>query len=152
MSDLSKGRDEKYGRIGDVHLAEVPDIDQCYPGIEPTEYNVLLAPAEMPKKIGSIIIADETRDQLAMAKQVGRIVAISPVAFNYERWPDGVTPPKLGDIVWFARYAGGLVDGVDGREYRIVKDKDIGAVIPPLDHQRLAKVKALGATNTAKAA
>jgi co-chaperonin GroES (HSP10) len=29
----------------------------------------------------------------------------------------------------FAKYAGGLIDGADQREYRVVKDKDIIAVL-----------------------
>lgn len=122
-------KDEKYGKIGDIQLAMVPKVDECRPGLAPTEYNVIVAPAVIPEKIGSIVLADTTKEQKGMAAQVGRIIAISPVAFNYERWPKGASPPKLGDIVWYARYAGGLFEGADGREYRILKDKDIGAVI-----------------------
>jgi co-chaperonin GroES (HSP10) len=61
--------------------------------------------------------------------QVGRIIAQSPLAYSYEKWPDETLKPQAGQLVWFARYAGAPFEGLDGREYRIVKDKDIGAVI-----------------------
>jgi co-chaperonin GroES (HSP10) len=118
------------GKIGDARLDLVPKLEECRPGLEPTEYNIVLAPAVMPERVGSILLSDQERERLGMAMQVGRIVAASPVAFNYERWPIDTYPPQVGDVVWFARYAGGVFEGRDGREYRIVKDKDIGAIIP----------------------
>ena len=121
---------EDYGRVGDVVLSDVPGLADCRPGLEPTEYNVVVIAAVMPEKVGSILIADETRERMGDGLQVGRVIAVSPIAFNYERWPEGASPPGVGDIVWFARYAGGTFTGVDGRQYRLVKDKDIGAIIP----------------------
>lgn len=67
-----------------------------------------------------------------MAMQLGRIIAMSPLAFGYERWPEDAKDekPKVGDIVWFARYGGALIEAAfDGEMYRLVKDKDIGAII-----------------------
>jgi hypothetical protein len=61
--------------------------------------------------------------------QVGRIVAQSPLAYSYEKWPDPSQKPQVGQVVWFARYAGKEFEGADGKMYRILKDKDIGAVI-----------------------
>lgn len=118
------------GSIGDIKLSQVPKLEDCNPGFEPTEYNIVIAPAVIEEKVGSIIMATETHDRLKDAAQLGRLVAVSPVAFNYERWPDGAGPPQVGDVVWFARFAGGTFDGVDGKTYRIVKDKDIAGVIP----------------------
>ncbi len=119
------------GSIAGVELEHVPDLALCHPGLLPTEYNVIIAPAVMPEKTkGNIILADETKDRQSGAMQVGRLVAASPIAFNYDQWPTGSLPPHSGEIVWFARYAGGEFVGADGRTYRIVKDKDIGAVIP----------------------
>lgn len=82
-----------------------------------------------------------------MAVQVGRIVAVSPLAFNFARWPENSIPPQVGDVVLFAKYAGGVFAGADGREYRLVKDKDITGVIPPIDEVKLALAKALSAEN-----
>lgn len=131
-----------WGKVGDIKLLDVPAVSECNPGIQPTEYNVILAPAVMPQRVGSILLADSTREQRADAVQVARIIAKSPIAFNYERWPDGTSPPEVGDIVWYARYAGGEIEGLDGRTYRIVKDKDIGAIfpVPPVDEWKLPNV------------
>lgn len=135
-----------FGKIGDIYLKTViPNMEDCYPGMEPTEYNLIIAPATPSKtvgKLGLIIIADETADQLGMAAQVGRIVAASPLAFNFANWGESY-PPQVGDVVWFAKFAGGVFEGVDGREYRLIKDKDITGVIPPIDNEKLQKIKAL---------
>lgn len=131
--------------IGDVHLKlEIPQLEACYPGFEPSEYNLIVAPGKPSKFVGKsklIMIADETQDQLAMAVQVGRIVDISPLAFNFAKWPADKNPPQVGDIVLFAKYAGGIFAGADGREYRLVKDKDITGIIPPIDEVKLAIAK-----------
>lgn len=122
-------------RIGQDRLDLVPDLAACDYWLEPTEYNVIVAPAEAPVtvgKMGLIIAADDTRENADLAIQIGRLVAASPVAFNYERWPKGTKPPQVGQVVWYARYAGTQYEGPDGRTYRMIKDKDIGAVVPPL--------------------
>jgi co-chaperonin GroES (HSP10) len=109
----------------------VPLLADCNPGFNPTEYNVLIAIAEMSEVTkGGIIKPDETRDRESGGMQVGRLVAKSPIAFNYDQWPTPEDAPQVGQVVWFARYAGGEVTCRDGRTYRIVKDKDIGGVIP----------------------
>jgi co-chaperonin GroES (HSP10) len=137
--------------IGDVHLKlEIPVLEACYPGFIPSEYNLIIAPGKPSKFVGKsklIMIADETQDQLAMAVQVGRVIDVSPLAFNFARWPDGSAPPQVGDVVLFAKYAGGVFAGADGREYRLVKDKDITGVIPAIDDVKLALAKALSENN-----
>jgi co-chaperonin GroES (HSP10) len=117
------------GKIGEARLDLVPQLDECRPGIQPVEYNVVVAPAKMPDKIGSLHIPDEFKDNQALAMQVGRIVSMSPLAFDYAKWPDDASKPSVGQIAWFARYAGKEFEGIDGKTYRILKDKDIGAVI-----------------------
>lgn len=126
---MAKNEIVSFGKIADINLSDVPSLTDCSPGMEPVEYNLLIIPANPPKKVGAIFIPDESRDRMGMAAQVGRIVAASPLAFSYDAWPEGSRKPQVGDVVWFARYAGGLFEGADGKEYRIIKDKDIGAVI-----------------------
>ena len=136
MSNSPKPKREvpNLGKIGDARLDLVPLVEDCRPGLNPVEYNCIISLAVMPEKIGSLFLPDINRDQLGLAMQVGRLVAASPLAFSYELWPEGSHKPAVGDIVWFARYAGGEFEGLDGKTYRIVKDKDIGAVIePPVD-------------------
>jgi co-chaperonin GroES (HSP10) len=117
--------------IGDVALPLIPALEDCDPGLKPVEYNVLVAPAREPEKKGGLILPDEVKERMALAYQVGRVVAASPLAFNFDRWPDEAEMPKRGDIVWYARYAGTLVIGRDGKTYRLIKDKDIGAIFQP---------------------
>lgn len=132
MQSSSKKREVgSLGRIGDARLDLVPSLADCNPGIRPVEYNVVIAtaPSTDSDKIGSVFIPDEAKETLDLAMQVGRIVAQSPLAYSYEKWPEPNLKPQIGQIVWFARYAGKEFVGADGKDYRILKDKDIGAVI-----------------------
>jgi len=100
-------------------------------GIYPVEYKCLVAPIEVDAKSkGGIIIPDETKDRDQFAQMQGTLVAASPHAFSYEDWTaSGDQKPKPGSRVLFARYAGAVVDGKDGKKYRLVNDKDIAAVL-----------------------
>lgn len=94
-------------------------------GIEPTEFNVLIRQKEIDGMVGSIHLPDAVRDREQAAAIDGTIIAMSPVAFTYEDWPEGSRQPAPGDEVYFSKYAGLRIKGRDGNEYLIVKDKDI---------------------------
>ncbi len=82
------------------------------------------------KSAGGIILPDDVKDRKEFAQQEGVIVAASPLAFSYaseEAW-DGQAP-KVGERVSYAKYAGALIKGKDGKEYRVVNDKDLFAVL-----------------------
>ena len=97
-------------------------------GIKPVEFNVLVEPVEIEKVTkGGIILADQVIEKEQAAAVHGRILAASPLAFTYDDWPVEQRP-KVGDRVVFAKYAGMVVTGADGKSYRLVKDKDICAV------------------------
>ena len=124
------------GKIADVALADIPTLEECNPGLEPVEYNLIIILPKAPEAVGrnvKILLPDDMKDRMQIASQAGRIIAASPLAFNYEAWPEGSRPPTVGDIVWFARYGGGEFVGIDGQSYRIMKDKDIGGVIQRAD-------------------
>lgn len=107
----------------------IPDLNDCNPGFSPFEYNVVIAPEVIEEKTkGGIILAASTKDQEAMATMRGRLVSVSPAAFDYAAWPEGARLPHPGDEVIFAKYAGVLLKGDDGREYRLCKDRDIAAI------------------------
>jgi chaperonin GroES len=98
-------------------------------GVYPTEYKVLIRPIEVDQKTkGGIIIPDETKERDQYAQMRGELVAVSPLAFTYDDWKDA-KPPQVGDEVLFAKYAGAVVDGKDGKKYRLANDKDIAAVL-----------------------
>jgi chaperonin GroES len=101
-------------------------------GIYPTEYKVLIAPKEISEKTkGGIIIPDATKERDQYAQMEGQLVAVSPLAFTYANEAEwgAADKPKPGNRVLFAKYAGAVVTGRDGKDYRIVNDKDIAAVL-----------------------
>lgn len=102
-------------------------------GLRPMEFNVVIRmdPTE-EKTAGGIIIpvAKQERDELATDE--GTLVACSPLAFTYAsetEWGE-TPPPSAGDRVLFAQYAGRIWER-GGVKYRLLKDKDIVAVIDP---------------------
>jgi len=98
-------------------------------GIHPIEFNVLVKPEAVEEKQGSLYKPKESLEREWFEKVRGTLVALSALAFNYDEWPEGSEKPKVGENVIFARHAGVFVDGEDGKEYRVMKDKDILAVI-----------------------
>jgi co-chaperonin GroES (HSP10) len=108
---------------------KIPALTECDPGFRPTEYNILIAPEELQEKIGSLYLPEQTKEKEGMALMRGRLIAASPLAFTYsDAWADGERP-KPGDAVIFAKFAGVLIEGRDGKEYRLAKDKDLAAVL-----------------------
>lgn len=98
--------------------------------IQPIEFNVLVKPKVVENKTASgLYLPDQTVEADKYAQQKGEIVALSPLAFSYADWPEGTVLPKVGDTVFFGKYAGTMVKDDDGTEYRLVKDKEIAAVI-----------------------
>ena len=110
----------------------IPTLSECDPGFDPVEYNVIIAPEVMAAKtVGGIIMPDRVKDTEDLAQVRGLLVAVSPLAFNFDVWPqeEAHRRPKAGDQVIYGKYAGILVTGDDGREYRLCKDKDVAAVV-----------------------
>jgi chaperonin GroES len=100
------------------------------PGISPTEYRVLVLPKPVDEvSKGGIIIPDQVKEQNQFAQMEGTIVAASPLAFTYAEWPEGASIPRAGDRVLFGKYSGAIVKGRDGKDYRLVNDRDITAVL-----------------------
>ena len=98
-------------------------------GLRPMEFNVVVEmdPTETTTK-GGIILVQTITDREKLATEEGTLVALSPHAFTYAEWPADETPPAVGDRVLIARYAGAIHERCE-RTFRILKDKDIVAVI-----------------------
>lgn len=109
-------------------MAGIPALAECEPGITPTGFCALVAIADQDGRIGNIHIPDSMRDKNQIVEQRGRLVAVSPVAFDFANFSDDELP-KAGDAVIIAKLAGVQVDGKDGRKYRLVQDRDILAVV-----------------------
>jgi co-chaperonin GroES (HSP10) len=106
----------------------IPTLEECRPGLRATGFTVLVALAD-PEKItkGGIILTEQTVERESMKTARGRVVSVSPAAFDYADFAG--QHAKLGDIVAFAQYAGIIVKGDDGRDYRLLQDKEVWGII-----------------------
>ena len=94
--------------------------------LTPIEYNVIVKPDPVEEKTaGGIILTDKAVEQEQSGATRGVLVAMSPLAFNYEKAYATEKPVKVGDRVAYSRYAGAEIEGEDGEKYRVIKDKDI---------------------------
>lgn len=101
-------------------------------GILALEYNVLVYVEEVGEKTtGGVLLPDEVKARDQNAATMGMVVGISPMAFKNRDWPEDVEFPKVGDFVYFGRYAGASsrIKGRDGKQYQMIKDQDIMSVI-----------------------
>lgn len=96
-------------------------------GIYPVEYKVLIRPEKVEEKTkGGIILPETAREKEKYNVTEGTLIAVSPNAFTDPDWLD---PPKVGARVLYDRFAGSTVKGKDGEDYRLINDKEIGAII-----------------------
>lgn len=107
-------------------MTTTPAPTDYNPGFRPLEYYVVIAPVALEEKtLGGIILVKKDEEQIAV--QRGRVVAVSPLAFNFAEGDGHAAKP--GDVVLFGRYAGTLQKGVDGKDYRLCRDKDLIAIV-----------------------
>jgi co-chaperonin GroES (HSP10) len=98
----------------------------------PMEFNVIVELDTIEEKTaGGIILTTEKVERMRVEEVEGVLIAASPLAFSYEEWPADAYKPQSGDRVFFARYAGILTER-QGKWVRVVKDKDIVAVVQPM--------------------
>lgn len=114
-------------------MGTIPKLEDCNPGLRPVEYNVIIAPEEVETVTkGGIILTDAAKDGDQLAQVRGLLVDVSPLAFNYDSWPDEAADkrPRAGDHVLYGKYAAGIeFKGDDGRTYKLINDKSVAAVI-----------------------
>jgi chaperonin GroES len=84
---------------------------------------------------GGIHIPDTAAERQSIAGETGVVVALGPAAFV---WDDDARRmwsgqrPEPGDRVYIERYAGQVLQGIDGMTYRLVSQRCVGAVaLPP---------------------
>ena len=95
--------------------------------IKPILHRLLVKPDEVETKTkGGIILAiDEKREQAAAER--GTVVAVGDTCFkDYGADSDLI---KVGDRVYFARYAGKKVTDADEQSYILLNDEDIVGVL-----------------------
>lgn len=95
-------------------------------GLQPVEYKILIEPEEVEQKSsGGIVLAIATTEKEKMAQVRGKLIAVGGNAF--EDWSE--PKPQVGNSIWYAKYAGYVVKGSDGKEYRLANDKDCAAIV-----------------------
>lgn len=100
-------------------------------GCIPVGDRVLILPDIAASQSGSTILPDDVVERAQLSSSSGVIVELGDDAFawNSDRTrPFSGYRPKPGDRVHYERYAGKIILGEDGQEYRIVDDKSVGAV------------------------
>lgn len=100
-------------------------------GCRPIGDRVLVRPDIAASSSGSLQLPDDVVDRAQLSSSSGVIVEAGDDAFKWNS--DRTRPfegerPKAGDRVYFERYAGRVVLGDDGVEYRLCDDKSIGGV------------------------
>lgn len=98
--------------------------------IQPIEYNVLIRQEKAAEKTaGGLYKPESVAERDKHGETRGEIVSVSPMAFAFDDWPAGADKPKAGDRIVFAKHAGTFVTDDDGAEYRMIKDRDVLAVL-----------------------
>lgn len=90
-------------------------------GIEPLDTKCLVLPDPVEEKIGSIILADQTKEKEAWKRQKCTLVAKGASAFA--DW--GSDKPSAGDRIFVAQYSGAKIEADDGKTYWVINDEDI---------------------------
>ena len=98
-------------------------------GIRPLEFRVLVKPDQTEQVTqGGIYIPDNTHEREGFAQVKGTLVAYGDSAF--QDWSEQErTDLQPGARVYYSKYQGIMVNGADGDDYRLMNDKDIGAII-----------------------
>lgn len=123
MADIAEAEKQDFYDAVAEDEPEKPDH-----GLRLYEFKVLVKRDKAEEKTsGGILLPEQHIERQEYAINTGVVVDMSPLAFTYEQWPEGVKLPKVGERVVFPKYAGADVTGKDGEEYRILNDKDIHA-------------------------
>jgi co-chaperonin GroES (HSP10) len=96
-------------------------------GIHPKGHRVLILPdpVEEVTQSGIIVSVGENRDRERLAQLKGTIVELGNTA-----WLDQPSPwANEGDHVIFGKYSGLIYKGADEKEYRIINDLDVVAIV-----------------------
>jgi chaperonin GroES len=103
-------------------------------GIMPLDHRVLVLHDPVEEKVGSIILPDSERDKRKHATTNATVIAVGGLAWSeakHDAHQFGVDTrfPQAGDRVKVGRYTGDQHVGSDGKDYTILNDTDIIALL-----------------------
>lgn len=99
-------------------------------GFVPIDKRVLVLPDVAPEKVGSLIMPQSKIERDQYAQCDATLVAVGETAWaeasnEAERFGLSFTAPAPGDRVLIAKYGGTMLEGRDGKQYRIMNDEDV---------------------------
>lgn len=99
-------------------------------GIEPVGTKLLILTDSIGDTTSSGLLAlpADVAERMTLAITTGVIAAVGGACFT--DWPNSTQPwpgrvPGVGDRCHIARYAGIIVEGKDGKRYRLIQDVDV---------------------------
>ena len=103
-------------------------------GIVPLDHRVLVLHDAVEEKVGSIILPDSERDKKKYAMTDATVIAVGALAWAEARhdtktFEIDAAFPKPGDRVKVGKYTGDQHKGADGKEYTILNDTDVIALL-----------------------
>ena len=100
-------------------------------GIRPLDLRVLVLPDPVEVKTsGGIILPDQHKEREKFAMQFGTLIAAGETAWEEAcARSNQFAKPEPGDRVVISRYAGTILTGKDGKDYRLMNDEDIVGIV-----------------------
>lgn len=99
-------------------------------GFAPLDLKVIVMPDPVQDKIGSIYVPETAKEKEKFAKAEGTLIAIGENAWEEAASRSAkFTRPKPGDRILIGKYSGVLIEGKDGKDYRIMNDEDVLALL-----------------------
>jgi len=97
-------------------------------GIHPVDLKVLVLPIKTEEVTkGGIVLTSQTTGQEDRAGIKARLVEAGSQAFEAIQQPK--YRPKVGQTISISKYAGYLIKGMDGEDYRLINDGDVVAIL-----------------------
>ena len=130
--------------IGDKPVAVEPPLEAVAPAARPPKpilWRVVVEPYDPPEKIGSIALADETKETQRLLTNVGRVVDMGHLCYKGTTtsglsFAEDPNKPEIGSWVVYGVYGGQKLKTKNGRVYLIVNDDNILAVVDdPSEYQ-----------------
>lgn len=109
-----------------------PDLNTS--GIIPLDHRLLVLHDPIEEKVGSIIIPDMERDKQKYAQTKATVIACGDMCWaeakhDARQFGIDATFPEPGARVLVGRYTGDTHKGADGRDYTVLNDEDVIALI-----------------------
>jgi chaperonin GroES len=122
---------EKILNVRRAQYIPAPFFGKNESGCIPIGDRVLVRPDIAAETSGNLKLPDSVVERAQLSASSGVIVALGDDAFtwNFDRTrPYGGEKPQVGDRVFMDVYAGKVILGDDGVEYRLIDDKCVGGV------------------------